>query len=42
VIGSSAIAPACDKHPDGLANGSGVVGRHYMRHNNTASIAISR
>ena len=23
-----------DTHPDGLANGSGVVGRHYMRHNN--------
>ena len=23
-----------DQHPDGLANSSGVVGRHYMRHNN--------
>jgi choline dehydrogenase-like flavoprotein len=29
-------------HPDGLANGSGVVGRHYMCHNNSALIAISR
>ncbi len=30
-----------DKHPDGLANSSGVVGRHYMCHNNTAFMAIS-
>lgn len=30
------------KHPNGLANGSGVVGRHYMRHNNSAFMAISR
>ena len=29
-------------HPDGLANGSGVVGRHYMCHNNSALIALSR
>ena len=29
-------------HPDGLANGSGVVGRHHMCHNNSALIAISR
>ena len=29
-------------HPDGLANGSDVVGRHYMFHNNSALIAISR
>ena len=29
-------------HPDGLANSSGVVGRHYMCHNNSALIAISR
>jgi choline dehydrogenase-like flavoprotein len=28
-------------YPDGLANGSGVVGRHYMCHNNSALIAIS-
>ncbi|AFZ23490.1 choline dehydrogenase-like flavoprotein [Cylindrospermum stagnale PCC 7417] len=30
-----------DKHPHGLANGSGVVGRHYMRHTNSSFIAIS-
>jgi len=29
-------------HPAGLGNGSGVVGRHYMCHNNSALIAISR
>ena len=29
-------------HPDGLANASGVVGRHYMCHNNSALIAVSR
>ncbi len=30
-----------EKHPSGLANGSGVVGRHYLRHENTALMAIS-
>ena len=30
------------KHPHGLANGSGVVGRHYMCHNNSVVLAISR
>jgi choline dehydrogenase-like flavoprotein len=35
------LRSACDKHPDGLANSSGVVGRHYMRHNNMAFMAIS-
>jgi choline dehydrogenase-like flavoprotein len=30
------------KHPNGLANSSGVVGRHYMAHNNSAMLAISR
>jgi choline dehydrogenase-like flavoprotein len=35
------LASANDAHPDGLANGSGVVGRHYMRHNNLALIAFS-
>lgn len=29
-------------HPDGLANSSGVVGRHYMCHNNSALVALSR
>ena len=28
------------KHPNGLANGSGTVGRHYMNHNCTAVMAI--
>jgi choline dehydrogenase-like flavoprotein len=27
-------------HPGGLANSSGLVGRHYMAHNNTALMAI--
>ena len=31
-----------ETHPRGLANGSGVVGRHYMRHTNSALLAISR
>jgi len=30
-----------DAHPDGLANSSGVVGRHYLRHNNVAVMAVS-
>jgi choline dehydrogenase-like flavoprotein len=29
-------------HPQGLANGSGQVGRNYMRHNNSVVMAISR
>jgi choline dehydrogenase-like flavoprotein len=36
------LASANDRHPDGLANGSGVVGRHYMRHNNLALMAVSK
>jgi choline dehydrogenase-like flavoprotein len=31
-----------DAHPQGLANGSGLVGRNYMRHNNSIVMAISR
>jgi len=31
-----------DRHPDGLANGSGVVGRHYMGHINSVLLAISK
>lgn len=31
-----------DQHPNGLANGSDVVGRHYMGHNNSVLFAISR
>ncbi len=29
-------------HPQGLANGSGLVGRNYMRHDNSVVMAISR
>ena len=36
------LRSANEKHPAGLANGSGVVGRHYMAHNNTAMVAISK
>jgi choline dehydrogenase-like flavoprotein len=35
------LRSASDAHPDGLANASGVVGRHYMAHINSAVIAIS-
>ncbi len=36
------LRSAADTHPDGLANSSGVVGRHYMRHNNLAMMAVSK
>ena len=36
------LRSANDKHPNGLANSSDVVGRHYMRHNNSAFMAISK
>ncbi len=36
------LRSANDKHPDGLANSSGVVGRHYMGHLNSVLFAISR
>jgi choline dehydrogenase-like flavoprotein len=36
------LRSANNKHPQGLANSSGVVGRHYMCHNNSALIAISK
>lgn len=36
------LRSANDQHPHGLANSSGVVGRHYMRHSNIALIALSR
>jgi choline dehydrogenase-like flavoprotein len=35
------LRSANDRHPDGLANGSGVVGRHYMGHVNSVLLAIS-
>jgi choline dehydrogenase-like flavoprotein len=36
------LRSANDRHPQGLANSSDVVGRHYMRHNNLALMAVSR
>ena len=36
------LRSADEKHPDGLGNSSGVVGRHLMLHNNSSLIAFSR
>jgi choline dehydrogenase-like flavoprotein len=36
------LRSANDRHPNGLANSSDVVGRHYMAHINSGVIAISR
>ncbi len=36
------LRSACASHPDGLANGSGLVGRNYMCHLNTMLVALSR
>jgi choline dehydrogenase-like flavoprotein len=36
------LRSANDDHPNGLANSSGLVGRNYMRHNNSVVMAISR
>src|SRR6516165_2142115 len=36
------LMSANDKHPNGLANGSGQVGRNYMFHNSQAVLALSR
>jgi choline dehydrogenase-like flavoprotein len=36
------LKSASDKHPQGLANSSDMVGRNYVRHNNLALIAFSR
>jgi choline dehydrogenase-like flavoprotein len=36
------LRSANDRHPTGLANGSDVVGRHYMGHVNSVLMAISR
>jgi choline dehydrogenase-like flavoprotein len=33
---------ASEAHPNGLANGSDQVGRNYMRHNNSAFMAVSK
>ena len=34
------LRSANDAHPDGLANGSGQVGRNYMRHNQSVLMAL--
>jgi choline dehydrogenase-like flavoprotein len=36
------LKSANDRHPNGLANSSDVVGRHYMCHLNSAMISISK
>jgi choline dehydrogenase-like flavoprotein len=36
------LRSANDQHPNGLANSSDVVGRHYLRHNNLAMMAVSK
>lgn len=36
------LRSASDRHPRGLANGSDVVGRHYMGHVNSVLMAISK
>jgi choline dehydrogenase-like flavoprotein len=36
------LRSANEKHPNGLANGSGVVGRHYMGHVNSILMAVSK
>ncbi|HSF68440.1 MAG TPA: GMC family oxidoreductase [Nitrospiraceae bacterium] len=36
------LKSANDRHPNGLANSSDLVGRNYMCHNNSAMLAISK
>ncbi len=36
------LQSASEGHPDGLGNGSGVIGRHLMMHNNSSLIAFSK
>ena len=36
------LRSANEHHPNGLANRSGLVGRNYMRHNNSVLLAISK
>ena len=36
------LQSAGDRHPNGLGNSSGVVGRHLMMHNNSSLIAFSK
>jgi len=36
------LRSASDRHPQGLGNGSGMVGRHYMGHVNSVLLALSK
>lgn len=36
------LRSANERHPNGLANSSGVVGRHYMGHTNSVLMAVSK
>ena len=36
------LRSASEQHPNGLANGSGQVGRNYMRHNQSVLMALGR
>lgn len=36
------LRSAGDKHPHGLANSSGLLGRHYMCHQNSTFVALSK
>ena len=36
------LRSASDRYPDGLANGSGQVGRNYMYHNSNAVVALGK
>lgn len=36
------LRSASERHPHGLANSSGLVGRYYMRHNCSVVLAVSR
>lgn len=36
------LRSANDRHPNGLANGSDMVGRHYMGHTNSVLMALSK
>lgn len=40
--GALLLRSATDQHPRGFANGSDVVGRHYMGHINSVMMALSK
>lgn len=41
-LSSALLRSASPRHPNGLANGSGQLGRNYMRHNQSVLMALSR